>query len=293
MHTLLDCIPCFIRQALDVLRLSTQDPEVHQEILRHVLHHVSRADLNQSPPLLCKNLLELITMYTGEEDPYCEQKQISNQIVLAMVDDLKRCIHQSPDPLETAVRLAIAGNVIDFGIYRRVSADDIKASINHCLTATMDRAPLEQLREAVETANDILYLADNTGEIVMDRLLIETLNHSRLTLVVRGGPVLNDATTADAKAVGLPPDVEVINNGSRAPGTVLEDCSLAFRERFRQADLIIAKGQGNFETLHEQKKNIFYLLKVKCPIVSDCLRCHVGDMMLTHSRTHLNALSSR
>ncbi len=122
--------------------------------------------------------------------------------------------------------------------------------------------------QAAARAGRILYLADNAGEIVFDRLLVEALAPQRVTLAVRGTPVLNDATAADARAVGLTEICEVIDNGSDAPGTVLEDCSREFRQRFSTADLIIAKGQGNFETLSEAPGNIFFLFKVKCPVIA-------------------------
>ncbi|MFC1761956.1 DUF89 domain-containing protein [Planctomycetota bacterium] len=280
MNATLDCLPCFLRQTLDAVRMSTDDQTLHEDVMRKVLYYACTLDLKQCPPWICYQILRYVEQLTGKLDPYREKKDHVNRAVLRMVEGLQQRITLSSDPLETAVRLAIAGNVIDFGVYRDISVCDIERSIDHCLSATLVREALLDFRKAIESATDILYLADNTGEIVLDRLLIETMNHPRVTLVVRGGPILNDATRADAEAVGLTRWVNVIDNGSRVPGTVLEDCSPAFRECFQAADLVIAKGQGNYESLDDSDKRIYFLLKAKCAFVADGLGCAVGDMVL-------------
>jgi uncharacterized protein with ATP-grasp and redox domains len=143
---------------------------------------------------------------------------------------------------------------------------------------------VEAFRNAVSQAERILYLTDNAGEIVLDRLLIEQLPTEQVTVAVKGAPVINDATMEDALLAGLPRIVEVIDNGSDAPGTILEACSQAFRERFEDADLIVSKGQGNYETLSDSDKNIFFILKAKCPVIAKDLGCEVGAMILRRSR---------
>ena len=129
-------------------------------------------------------------------------------------------------------------------------------------------------------AGRILYLCDNAGEILFDKLLIEQLPYGKVTVSVRGFPVINDATMIDAEAAGLTALVEVIDNGSDAPGTLLEDCRRDFQERFKQADLVIAKGQGNYESLSEVRKEIFFLLNVKCQVIARKLGYHIGDLVL-------------
>jgi len=147
----------------------------------------------------------------------------------------------------------------------------------------MSENQIYEFRDAVRRAENILYLADNAGEIVLDRLLIGQLPVERVTVVVKGEPVINDATMDDAIIAGLPKIVEVIDNGSDAPGTILETCSQAFRNRFENTDLIIAKGQGNYETLSDANKNIFFILKAKCPIIARDLGCEIGEMILRKS----------
>jgi len=147
------------------------------------------------------------------------------------------------------------------------------------MSARLD-ANLAEFSRAIAAAERILYLADNAGEIVFDRLLIERLPTEKVTVAVRGLPVINDATLIDAEYAGITELVEVIDNGSDAPGTILEDCSEAFLERFHAADLIISKGQGNYETLSQVHKDIYFLLKVKCPVVARDVGCQMNSLVL-------------
>jgi hypothetical protein len=142
---------------------------------------------------------------------------------------------------------------------------------------------IDMLRESIDSAKNILYLGDNCGEIVFDRLLIEQLPLDKVTFVVRGGPIINDATMGDARETGMTELVNVIDNGSNIPGTVLEKCSKEFRECFVDADLIIAKGQGNYETLSSCEKNIFFLLQAKCPVISGHIGCEQGSFIVKRS----------
>jgi uncharacterized protein with ATP-grasp and redox domains len=132
----------------------------------------------------------------------------------------------------------------------------------------------------MNSAKKILYLVDNTGEIFFDKLLIQQMPNDKMTFVVRGYPVINDATLIDAKIAGLTEMVEVIDNGSDAPGTILEDCSKEFLRHFSDADLIIAKGQGNYETLSNSNKCIFFILKAKCPVIARDIGCEIGSLVI-------------
>jgi uncharacterized protein with ATP-grasp and redox domains len=285
MKIFLDCIPCFVRQALDSARLVTDDEQVHEQVVREVLHLAANLDMSLSPPAIGQEIHRLIRKLTGNNDPYRELKQKFNHLALRMCVELEENVRTSEDPLETAVRLAIAGNIIDLGVKTSIAESDIEKVIRDCLTANFDNQPLEDFRNAVNQAGQILYLADNAGEIVFDRLLIEQLPTEKVTVVVKGEPVINDATMEDAEFAGLTKIVEVIDNGSDGPGTILESCSQQFRQCFNQADLIIAKGQGNYETLSEIGKNIFFILKAKCPVIAVDLGCEVGEMILQKSNS--------
>lgn len=277
LKTSLDCISCFIRQALEAVRFVTDDPSIHEKIVRDVLRETAEMDFSQPPPAVGQLIHRSLRQLTGIKDPYRSVKDRFNQMALEMLPALESEISAAQDPLFRALRLAVAGNVIDLGVKGGLGEKEVRSAIE----ATLDDpfyGDIEDFRRAVFRAQRILYLADNAGEIVFDRLLIERLPVERVSVAVRGTPVLNDATLDDARTAGLCDLVEVIDNGSDAPGTILSDCSDDFRRRFDDSDLIIAKGQGNFETLSDDDSNILFLFKVKCPVIAT----HVGLPLGTH-----------
>ena len=290
MRIFLDCIPCFVRQALDSARLATDDEQIHEQVVREVLSLAADLDMSQSPPVIGQQIHRLIRELIGNNDPYHELKQRFNRLAMRMCIELAERVRTSEDPLKTAVRLAIAGNIIDLGVKTSIAESDIEGIINDSLTADFDSQQIEDFRNAVSQAKKILYLADNAGEIIFDRLLIEQLPTERVTVVVKGKPVINDATMEDALLAGLPKIVEVIDNGSDGPGTILQSCSKTFRSRFENADLIIAKGQGNYETLSDVDKDIFFILKAKCPVIARDLGCEVGEMILRRNQAYRDVI---
>jgi len=284
MKIFFDCIPCFIRQALDSARLATPDEAVQERVLREALRAGAEMDLRQTPPAMGQRIHRAIREFTGQADPYREIKDWSNRIALTLYPRLRTWVDDSNRPMETAIRLVIAGNVIDFGVNSHLSETQVRESITHALSAPLN-GDVEGFCSALSGADRILYLADNAGEIVFDRLLIEQLPPGKVTVAVKGFPAINDATLADAEVAGIQQVAEVIDNGSDAPGTILDDCSESFRDRFDKADLIIAKGQGNYETLSEVDKNIYFLLKAKCPVIARDIGCLEGAMILEHSKS--------
>jgi len=281
MKTYFDCIPCFVRQVLDSVRMITDDEQLHEKVMREALKMASGMDLSQSPPAMAQKIHRFIREMTGVDDPYLEVKNRFNTMALRLYPDLKEQIETSIDPIETAIRLAIAGNIIDFGVNSTVEPSQVEQTIAESLTDPLDTESLELFKDAITQAKDILYLGDNAGEIVFDRLLIERLPFEKITFVVKGGPILNDAVMKDAQNVGLTDVVDVIDNGSDAPGTILNGCSEKFRRRFDDADLIIAKGQGNYETLSDVDKNIFFLVRPKCNVLARHLGCEIGSLVLS------------
>jgi len=280
MNIFLDCIPCFVRQALDSARLATDDEQIHEKVVRGALRLSADLDMGQSPPAMGQLIHRLIRELVGDDDPYRKIKERFNKLALTLYPELEERVATSDAPLMTAIQLAIAGNIIDFGVKTSLSESEVERTIERSLDSRLDDHQIQEFRNAVTTAKQILYLADNAGEIVFDRLLIEQLPVEKVTVVVKGRPVINDATMEDAEIAGLTDIVEVMDNGSDAPGTILESCSQTFRNRFEEADLIIAKGQGNYETLSDADKNIFFILKVKCPVIARDLDCEVGEMIL-------------
>lgn len=282
MRSSLDCVPCFVRQALDAARAVSNDPAVHEEIVREMLLWMAEADLDLSPPSFAQHIHRRLRTVATSNDPFRTVKDRQNQMALHLLPGLRALVEGSAHPLISATRLAIAGNAIDVGVTAEVTRSDMRRAIDRALDQPLCGEPEEFSRE-VEAADRILYLADNAGEIAFDRLLVEQLGPRRVTVAVRGAPVLNDATLADAHAVRLDELVEVIDNGSDAPGTILTDCSEEFRLRFAEADLVIAKGQGNFESLSDESGSIFFLFKVKCPVIADRVGMPVGTHVLTRS----------
>jgi len=288
MKTYFDCIPCAVRQVLDAVRMVTNDEAVQEKVLRESLGMWQKMDLRQSPPEMAQKIHRFLREVTGVADPYYEVKQRYNRLALDMVPELRKTMERSAWPFETAVRLAIAGNIIDFGVNSTIKESHVGETVRQSLTDPLDTQAVQQLQEAVAQADDILYLGDNAGEIVFDRLLIEQMPREKVTFVVRGGPILNDVLVEDAEMVGLTGMVEVIDNGFDAPGTILGRCSDEFRRRFDEADLVIAKGQGNFESLSEPGREVFFLLRPKCAVLARHLGCDIGRLVVVQTGGELS-----
>jgi uncharacterized protein with ATP-grasp and redox domains len=281
MRVHLDCFPCFLRQSLIALRLGTRDKALQEIILKSILEDIRSADTSKPPAFTTTFIHRKIRQMLGK-DPFKEIKSEYNQAALKLYPSLKTTVEESPDPLRTAARLAIAGNVIDFGIFTSV---DIEGTVRRALNGPLAVDDYSIFADAVSAADEILYLADNAGEIVFDRLLIEALVSSgkRVKAVVKGSPVINDSTREDAEESGLTSVCEVIDNGSEAVGTILDWVSPSFRQKFTDAQLIISKGQGNFETITGTEKKIFFLFQSKCDVVSKELGLSIGSMLLKKS----------
>lgn len=266
-QTPIDCVPCLLRQATEALQLCPSPQEGLETAVRELLLACTTLDFCQSPPVNAGTLQAQVRELTGVMDPYAEGKRRFNSLALELLPPLLAAVHASEDPFAAAVKLAIAGNVIDLGVKGGLTEAEASLVATQALEKPV-LGKMEALREAVGKARDILYLCDNAGEIVFDRVLFDLLPADKLTVVVRGQAILNDATLADALIARISPVHRVIDNGSGYPGTVLRDCSPEFQRRFREADLIIAKGQGNFETLNDSDAPIFCLFRVKCGIVA-------------------------
>jgi len=282
MKTYYDCIPCFIRQAIEAARIASAEEDVHERILRAVLESASRLDLRRPPPLMGRDIHRLVREIAQHQDPYASIKTHYNQFALELYFELKQKVAASESPLESAIRLAMAGNIIDFGVDSQLDQKTVIKAIDQALDEEV-YGNIDHLIHEIENARQILYLGDNAGEIVLDRVLIEQLPTEKIIFAVRGSPIINDATLADAKAVGLTNIVKVIDNGSDVPGTALSECSPEFVAYFQSADLIVSKGQGNFETLSEVSRNIYFLLKAKCPVVARHLGCEMGRLVVKKS----------
>ena len=282
MKTYNDCIPCLVRQALGAARLVTEDESIHQAVLKKTLSRMSKMDMNLSPPMMARYIQQTIAEVTGNQDPYLDLKRKFNDLAMELYPDLKQRVMESSKPLETAIRLAIAGNIIDFGAVSNLNRKIVIETIDHAMGHDV-RGRIKKLIASFSTARHILWLADNSGEIVFDRLVFEIIDRTKIVFVVRGGAVINDATLDDTVYTGISRLVKTMDTGVAIPGTVLDQCSQSFLTEFNRADLIVAKGQGNFETLSHDDSRIFFLFKAKCPVVAKSAGVEVGDLVV-HNR---------
>jgi uncharacterized protein with ATP-grasp and redox domains len=284
MKTYLECFPCMLNQALEAAKLATPDTARQREILNRVMGLLMELRLDASPPEIARKSHRLVRELSGNPDPYKDRKHEYNTRALALLPGLRDQVEQAEDPLHTAVRLAVAGNVIDFGAL--ASGFDFDREWKNADKARFGISDYEAFKTDILKARSILYLGDNAGEIVFDRLLVEVLqqiSEADITFVVRGEPVLNDATLEDARFVGLDRLVPVRDNGNDAPGTVLPEVRPEVRTLFEGADVIIAKGQGNYETLNDAPGNIYFLFQIKCPVIGRSADAEVGEYMLKGS----------
>ena len=276
MRTYLACYPCVLRQAIEAAQMAKATPSQQRAIMIHTLNILRELPADATPPEIGAQVHQIVRQITGHPDPYLSVKQEATAMALAMLPKLKAMIQTAPDPLETAVRLSIAGNVIDFGPKPDF---DLWQEVARVLKQDFAINDLQLLREYVHSAKSILLIGDNAGETVFDRLLIETLPKP-VTYVVRGGAILNEATRDDAIAAGINEVAEIFDQGTRLPGVVLPLSPPAFQECFKSADLILSKGMGNYETLSEVPGPIFFLLKVKCPVISRDISAPVGSIIV-------------
>ena len=279
MNTCTDCIPCLVTQLREFLRLTVTDEAVAQRLCRGALRVLAAADLDAPPSVVVRRPLRRLRRQTGNDDPFLAIKARFNTLALQLLPAFEARVAAAPDPFAAAVRLAIAANVIDFGIGKPVTEKQVLHELENAMDAPV-AGDIPAFARAVRRARRILYLGDNAGEIVFDRPLLQRLPPGRVSFAVRGGPVANDALLTDAAASGLTALLPVIANGADIAGTWLPACSPAFRDAFAAADLIIAKGQGNFETVHDAPKRIFALFMVKCPVVARVTGLPLGSKVL-------------
>lgn len=276
MKTYLDCYPCFLRQALSAARRAGATQAQQRQVLLQTMDELAGLPDTATPPVMAARIHRQVRQLTRNDDPYREAKKLATRQALALYPGLKTRVQDSPDPLDTAVRIAIAGNIIDLGAAEDY---DLESNLIQVLSRDMAIDDLEALRSALDKQTSVLYLADNAGETVFDRLLIETLDRP-VTYVVKASPVINDATRDDAIDAGIDKVAEIIDNGSDAPGTLLDQCSKDFVKCFRKAGLIIAKGQANYESLSNEPAPLFFLLQAKCDVIARDLGVATGDIVL-------------
>jgi damage-control phosphatase, subfamily I len=281
MRTYLDCYPCAGRQVVDAACDLDLDEEVAARLMKRVLSLILEADPALPPPLIGRDLHRMLREETGSADPYLALKCQATRQALDLLPEAERRVAAGADPFHEAVVLSISGNVIDLGTGagRGIDPRDV---LDHALAASVDRSGVAALEHAARAARSVLWLADNAGEIVLDRPLLDRIGPERVTVVVRGRPIINDATLEDAARSGITGRFRVIPNGSDVPGTWLPECSEELRSCFASADVVVAKGQGNYETLSGAPRELFFLLRAKCGPVAQDLGVAPGAFVVRH-----------
>lgn len=281
MNTNLDCIPCITSSFTKLIKSHLQSDVEQEDVMRKILNYLAEADYKQSPPVLGKDMHKIIREVLNNPDPYKEIKIKYNKMMMDQYSKFKSMIKAANDPFDMAMRLAIAGNVIDFGPKDQLDFMDTIKRVIHSKLIIDDSSVL---REELIKAKSLMYIGDNCGEIVFDKLFLEELNFPNVHYVVRESPVLNDITMEDAKIVGIDKLAKVITTGDNSPGAVWETTSDEFKKVFNNADIIISKGQGNLEGLLGVNQNIYFLLVIKCERVAKILKSPMGEYIVKHQR---------
>ena len=280
MKASLDCLPCVVNQALNSVSRATDDPILRERALREVLSRLAAADYDRTPAELSMIAHWVAQEVSGVDDPYVGEKREHNRLALELLPELRATVAAAEDPLLAALLLAAAGNVIDLGLNQEFDLQrDIRGQLEHGFS----REEYAAFREAVAGAHQVLYIGDNAGEIVFDRLVVEQLLPREITFVVKGGPIVNDAMREDADQVGLTELVRIIDTGIGEFGFIRDHVTDECRQAFRGADLVVSKGHANFETVSElgpEGDKAFYVVKAKCAQVARMLGVPMGGVVL-------------
>ncbi|GAW32942.1 DUF89 domain-containing protein [Carboxydocella sp. JDF658] len=282
MQVSLECVPCYLRQVLNAMQHGEIPVEEQGKILDQILLEIPQLDKTATPALNSSLLLHRLQEMAGVGDLFQEAKEKSNEQALALLPLLREMVSEADWPLELAVKLAVAGNIVDLGILQDY---DLEASIRQVLHEPFTIYHLPALAQDLRTARKVLIIGDNSGEIIFDSLLVEQLLALDLevTYSVKAGPILNDATREDAEAAGLPRLCRVIDTGNNFLGVVPEHSGQEFLQAMAEADVVISKGQANYESLEGTElagEKTYFLLKAKCPLVAAHLGVELGDLVL-------------
>ena len=266
------CLPCLVNQVIKVADI-TQAPD-REALYRKIFTFLAQLDFQKTNPEVIGETFAILKSHLKNDDPYYEVRKYYNMLLMDMSESIEEHIGSDEYPFYQAVKYAVIGNIIDFNpIYNR-TMEEIMKFINDAEHLAFTINHVNALQKDIQEAKTLLYLGDNCGEICLDKLLIKQIKKENPNLKVyfgvRGAAVVNDSVEADAYDVGIDEYAAIISNGDYALGTVLERTSEAFRKIFESADVVIAKGQANYECLSEyEKKKIYFLLMAKCQVIAN------------------------
>lgn len=280
------CLPCVVNQAIKVADMVGMKEKGN--LLRRVFSYLSKVDYNAiTSPELIGEIFSIIKEETGNQDPYKETRQKYNKMFLERLPAYEKEIGQSKNPFEEAVKYAIIGNVIDFNPIHELTIRDVERHFKRLKGENLEINDAAFLQKELETAKTILYLGDNCGEICLDKILLKKIKAMnpkvQIFFATRGAAVVNDSIEEDAYLVGIDEVATVVSNGDSSLGTVLSRTSKEFLQIYEKADVVIAKGQANYECLSTEKKNIYFLLMTKCQTIAKDIGALEMKMILKRS----------
>lgn len=274
-----------MRQSLDALKQVTNDEKIMKKALRRVLKEASEFDMELSPPEMSRVIHKIIREESGNSDPYYEIKRKSDECAMSLYRRVTDKVKASKNPFVAAARFAVAGNILDFALLSSWDKKKIDDSFDKALSCHFDEKKAIELQREIIAAKTVLVLGDNAGETVFDKILIENFDtQAKVYYAVKDSPIINDATKEDAKAVGLDTVSEIISNGTDALGTLVKECSKEFLDVFGNADVVIAKGQANFETLNAVRRKVYFLTQIKCAVIAERYGYKLGHWLVTDSK---------
>ncbi len=285
MNTYLDCIPCFFKQALHAARMNGIEPSLQRSLINKIARLIPDFDLTSSPVVMAGKVHHMIKGCINTKDPYHEIKLVSNQKAMELFPRLQQEIAAASNPLKLAIEYAIAGNIIDFGANPELDIDqELERIISQEKPGLFQ---FDRFYKALSQAQTILYIGDNAGEVVFDKLLVDEIHrefpNAEIYFATRGKPIINDITVEDAYFCNIDSNATVVSSGIALPGCVIEEGSADFKELFSASDCIICKGQGNFEALSENSRSIFFLFMAKCKVIADVVGAEVGSVLLLNN----------
>ena len=282
-----DCLPCLYNQTLRLAKVAGCNEECSVEVLHEGAKFLASLALDRTPPEAAAELYPMLSRIIGTDDPYEEQKLRSIQKAKELLPWVEQKLKESEDPLKAALRAAVAGNVIDFAT--QVSFD-LEEEVKAIFEARFAIDEMEGFIQRSQKSKDLVIIGDNAGEHLFDKLMIEVFHryfpNLRIYYFVRGRPIINDVTMKEAKMVGMDEVCEVVDSGVDTPGFLMERANERARRIYKEADLILAKGMGNFECMESyEDARLFFLFKVKCSVVAARTGCTIGDLLCANQQT--------
>lgn len=271
MNTHVDCIACIINKANKLADKYIVDKHKKYSFINKVLREIADVKYERTAPYLVAKVMRILKKETKIDDFYIKEKKLFNEKLLSMEQDIEQIINSSKDRFSTAIKIAMAGNIVDFGALDEISFDLVNEIIQKTLENDFNEDLYKKLKEDLSKGKTLLYIGDNAGEIVLDKIFIREITMKypdvEIYFAVRGKPIFNDVNVEDAYFVGMNNYAKIIDNGTDLPGTDLIEVSDEFKKVFAKADIIISKGQGNFESLPGCGENIYYMFLCKCDLL--------------------------